>query len=163
MQHKQTGRQLMPLIGAKERVTTWKIVIIKRQSGISFCVVIADPLMCAMTQTRGHTQWRNPGCWWRPPRAGRTSVQQAFPLWHQDYFLLEGSSVCLTGEVRVFGDLPVRQRHLRQPGSCVRDQSVDRATVTHRGSAGILPDNPHTDTKSHTLCVIEQIQGLVTY
>lgn len=67
----------MPLIGAKERVTTWKILFIKKESGISLCVVIADPLILANTHTNTHTQsgvsklhpeflWSlNPGHWRR--------------------------------------------------------------------------------------------------
>lgn len=93
----------MPEIGARERVTAWKILIIKKESGI-LRVVIADPLISANKHMRARTHTYSgvsklhPDFWLLMVShrkdlcpAGISSLTSG-----QDYFQLEGESVCLS-------------------------------------------------------------------
>lgn len=117
----------MPEIGARERVTTWKILIIKKESGI-LRVVIADPLISANKHVRARTHTYSgvsklhPDFWLlMVSHTGKTSVQQAFPLWHQDRTISNWKVslfVCLSdlGE-GVYKNLPWSDRQFGSRGS----------------------------------------------
>lgn len=139
----QLGCQFMPEIGARERVTTWKILIIKKESGI-LRVVIADPLISANKHMRARTHTYSgvsklhPDFWLlMVSHTGKTSVQQAFPLWHQDRTISNWKVslfVCLSdlGE-GVYKNLPWSDRQFGSRGTFLVTYCTE---VVHKDSAG---------------------------